>query len=104
MHDHALVPVIPLHELNDRFRFVEGKPLVRDSDRRLVHWAGAKPYLTREASFPGPMVYYRLAHLRRRSLWYYVGTVGSRGNWRSDQSFAEQRGGPESFRQSEEPS
>ena len=73
----AVVPVIPEKELHARFRVLKGKPQVNESDRRVIHWAGAKPYLTRDASFPGPMNHYRMEHLRRvRSPMRYLGGVG----------------------------
>jgi hypothetical protein len=61
----AVVPVIPPEELVNRFRIVSGRPVVHQNDRRLIHWAGPKPYLTGEAVFPAPMTHYRLEHLRR---------------------------------------
>lgn len=73
----AVVPVIPTSELNARFQIVHGKPLVKEGDRRLVHWAGPKPYLTRAGPFPAPMVHYRLEHLRRTgSARRYFGRFG----------------------------
>jgi hypothetical protein len=73
----AVVPVIPPKELAYRFRFSRGKPIVRETDRRIIHWAGAKPYLIGGASFLRPMVYYRLEHLRNtRSSRGRLGRLG----------------------------
>jgi hypothetical protein len=73
----AVVSVIPPGELDNRFRVSKGRPIVKDTDRRVIHWAGAKPYLTREAMFPQPMVYYRLEHLRNvHSPRRYLGRLG----------------------------
>jgi hypothetical protein len=73
----AVVPVIPPEELGRRFRVDGAGPVIRDDDRRLIHWAGLKPYLTRGASFPGPMTYYRLEHLRRcKSRRIHLGKLG----------------------------
>ena len=73
----AVVPVTPLEQLSLRFGFNQGKPVVNDTDRRVIHWAGAKPYLTGEASFPQPMVHYRLEHLRNmRSFRRRLGRLG----------------------------
>jgi hypothetical protein len=63
----VVVPVIPADELAARFQIVGGKPVVREGDRRLIHWAGAKPFLMGERSFPAPMTHYRMEHLRRIS-------------------------------------
>jgi len=60
----TIVPATPSDELRRRFRFVDGRPLVNENDRRLIHWAGPKPYLIRKGPFPGPMDFYRLQHLR----------------------------------------
>lgn len=61
----AVVPVIPLDELNRRFRFDNGIPVINETDQRLIHWAGPKPYLLDGSRFREPMLYYRRQHLRR---------------------------------------
>ncbi len=73
----AIVPAIAGEELRRRFRFVSGRPLVNDDDRRIIHWAGPKPYLTRSPPFAEPMVFYRLEHLRRlKSHRRFLGKLG----------------------------
>src|SRR5215813_3881797 len=72
----AVVPVIPYGKLVARFRFVRGRPLIEENDRRLIHWAGPKPYLIECHAYVEPMVHYRLEHLRRaRSKWRFVGRI-----------------------------
>lgn len=72
----AVVPVIPLNELNRRFRLERGAPVIDDTDRRLIHWAGPKPTYRNEAAFNAPMVHYRREHLRRRnSFWRSLGRL-----------------------------
>lgn len=61
----AVVPVIPKEVLKGRFRFENGRPAICEEDRRLVHWAGPKPYLTKSGPFPEPMSYYRTQYLVR---------------------------------------
>jgi hypothetical protein len=73
----TIVPATPSDELRRRFKFVCGRPLVNEDDRRLIHWAGPKPYLTRKGPFPEPMIFYRLQHLRHmRSPRRFLGKVG----------------------------
>jgi hypothetical protein len=63
----AVVPVIATEELKARFRFHQGKPVVAVDDRRIIHWAGAKPNVfIRRHRFQEPMTYYREKHLRAR--------------------------------------
>jgi hypothetical protein len=70
----AVVPVVPLEELNRRFRFEHGTPVIQEADRRLIHWAGPKPSLRKGAAFRQPMIHYRREHLRRgKSLWRFLG-------------------------------
>jgi hypothetical protein len=61
----AVVPVVPAQELRERFRLENRGPVVHQQDRRVIHWAGVKPMLTRPIGFDAPMVHYRLDHLRR---------------------------------------
>jgi hypothetical protein len=60
----AVVPVIPTKELEDRFVFDRGRPVVSPDDRRLIHWAGPKPFLIRRPRYSTPMTHYRLQHMR----------------------------------------
>lgn len=75
----AVVPVIPPAELERRFHFEAGRPVVRADDRRLIHWAGRKPLLREHAPFHQPMTFYRTEHLRRaRSPLRFLGSSGLR--------------------------
>lgn len=72
----AVVPVVRHEELAARFTFANGRPVIRERDRRLIHWAGPKPYLIERHPYVEPMVHYRLEHLRRsRSKWRFLGRV-----------------------------
>jgi hypothetical protein len=73
----AVVPVIHRQELKSRFTFMNGIPVIKEADSRLIHWAGAKPNLVKRESFSKPMVYYRLKHLQKtKSLRRYLGRCG----------------------------
>jgi len=64
----AVVPVVPKQDLQRRFRIAHGSPVVNEADRRVIHWAGSKPYLTTQVAsfaFLEPMVHYRREYLRR---------------------------------------
>jgi hypothetical protein len=61
----AVVPVITVEQLEQRFRFARGNPVVRHDDRRLIHWAGVKPMVSRPTAFDAPMTHYRLRHLSK---------------------------------------
>ena len=60
----AVVPVIASRDLRRRFQFHRGQPVLNDSDRRVIHWAGRKPYLVRNSVFLEPMTHYRMVYLR----------------------------------------
>jgi hypothetical protein len=61
----AVVPVIADRDLRSRFQFRQGQPVLNDSDRRVIHWAGPKPYLVNNKSvFLDPMVHYRMVYLQ----------------------------------------
>jgi hypothetical protein len=60
----VVVPVHSPRELHQRFRFAGGKPVVRDGDRRLIHWAGKKPTWFGGAEYTEPMAYFRKQHLQ----------------------------------------
>jgi hypothetical protein len=62
----AVVPVIPLNQLENRFSFLNGEPVVRQGDAKLIHWAGPKPKRREPRTFPAPMTYFRREHLRAR--------------------------------------
>jgi hypothetical protein len=73
----AVVPVIDGSALERRFRIEHGKPVVGESEPRVIHWAGPKPYLIGAPSFPEPMKYYRMQHLRNsKSLRKHLGSYG----------------------------
>jgi hypothetical protein len=55
----AVVPVIPRPELDRRFRFVDGRPVIDPSDRTVIHWAGSKPSSLHDQVFRAPMMHYR---------------------------------------------
>lgn len=60
----VVVPVVSRQELESRFVVSEDGPIVNSGDKRLLHWAGAKPRRasTVVSDFTLPMDYYRLKH------------------------------------------
>jgi hypothetical protein len=61
----TLTPLHSREDLSRRFAFRSGVPLVKEDDRRVIHWAGPKPLLRQSRDFDEPMTHYRLAHLAK---------------------------------------
>lgn len=64
----AIVPSVSREELNRRFRFENGRPVIAPGEALLLHWAGPKPYLIDSGPFSEAMTYFRVMHRRNAGL------------------------------------
>ncbi len=71
-HLQTVASVISKEELETRFVFLNGEPVVKQDT--VLHWAGLKPLMTnRNEVFISPIVYFRKQHLKNaNSLWRFA--------------------------------
>ena len=71
-HLQSVVPVISSVELEKRFSFSNGEPVVVENT--IIHWAGLKPLMTNQGKvLTAPEIYFRKLHLKNaKSLWRFA--------------------------------
>lgn len=71
-HLQTVVPVINATELERKFTFLNGEPVVKEDT--VIHWAGLKPFMTNQGKvFTAPEIYFRKLHLKNAGLiWRFV--------------------------------
>ena len=63
-HLQTVVPVCDPSELEKRFLFNDGRPVLTEKPT-VIHWAGPKPYLLAHHPFSRPMTYFRIVAIRK---------------------------------------
>lgn len=74
-HMQTVVSVIPTQEMENRFVFKNGEPVIHENT--IIHWAGLKPFMTNQGKvFTSAEIYFRKEHLKNAgSLWRFAPTV-----------------------------
>jgi hypothetical protein len=70
-HLQTVVPVCDPRELEQRFQFRNGKPVLNGIPT-VIHWAGPKPYLLTKHPFSRPMTYFRTKALRKSGVPSFI--------------------------------